>query len=144
MKTLYFDCFSGAAGDMILGALIDAGLSLEELRGALGSLAVDRDALWTERVVRAGISATRFRVRGEDGDHHHADHHHHHHSHRTLADINCLINRSSLSPAAKERSRELFARLGEAEAAIHGTTLDQVHLHEVGSLDSVIEIVGAV
>jgi hypothetical protein len=143
LTILYLDCFSGAAGDMILGALIDAGLPLEELRGALGSLAVDRDALWTERVVRAGISATRFRVRGEDGDHHHADHDHHH-SHRTLADINCLINRSSLSPAAKERSRELFTRLGEAEAAIHGITLDQVHLHEVGSLDSVIDIVGAV
>ena len=68
MRVLYFDCFSGAAGDMVVGALIDAGVPLAELRRALGSLAIEPDAVWTERVVRAGISATKFCVRGEGGD----------------------------------------------------------------------------
>ncbi len=76
MKVLYFDCFSGASGDMIVGALIDAGVPLEEIRAALGSLSIDRDAVWTERVQRAGIGATKFHVRGEDAD---ESHHHHHH-----------------------------------------------------------------
>ena len=65
MTVLYFDCFSGASGDMILGALLDAGLPLDDLRGALGSLAIDRDAVWSERVNRAGITATKFHVRDE-------------------------------------------------------------------------------
>ena len=66
MTILYFDCFSGASGDMILGALLDAGLPLDDLRRALGSLAIDRDAVWTERVMRAGVVATKFYVRGEE------------------------------------------------------------------------------
>ena len=71
LKTLYFDCFSGAAGDMILGALIDAGVPVDEIRRALGSLAIAPDTIWTERVMRAGISATKFCVRGEDHGHEH-------------------------------------------------------------------------
>src|SRR5688500_6546608 len=66
LTILYFDCFSGAAGDMILGALIDAGMPIAELRRALGSLAIDPGAIWTERVTRAGLAATKFHVRGED------------------------------------------------------------------------------
>ncbi len=135
---------------MILGALIDAGLPLDDLRGALGTLAVDRESVWTERVMRAGITATKFQVRGETGtgksgtgkrSH---DHGHHHHSHRTLSEISTLIDGSSLSAAGKERSKDLFARIGEAEAAIHGTSMDKVHLHEVGALDSIIDIIGTV
>ena len=163
---LYFDCFSGASGDMILGALLDAGLPLDDLRRALGSLAIDRDAVSTERVTRAGVSATKFHVRGEapepdhahdhdDGHVHGHEHHHHHHHdqaheaqhvhvHRTLAEIGRLIDGSALSMAGKARAKELFGKLGEAEAAIHGTTIEQVHLHEVGALDSIIDIVGAV
>ena len=154
---------------MLLGALIDAGLPLEDLRRALGSLTVDGDAIWTEQVTRAGIRATKFHVRGQQDqydhahdhehgdthDHHHRHHHdhhehahpreeRHHHSHRTLTDIFRLIDRSALSGAAKNRARELFTRLGEAEAAIHGMTLEQVHLHEVGALDSIVDIVGSV
>ncbi len=164
MTTLYFDCFSGAAGDMILGALIDAGVPLEELRRALGSLALDGDGVWTERVTRAGISATKFCVPGEDRvldhahdhehghDHEHAHHHPpahahevvHHHARRTLAEIDAIIQRSGLSAAGKDRASALFARLGEAEAAIHGTPLDKVHFHEVGALDSIVDIVGTV
>jgi pyridinium-3,5-bisthiocarboxylic acid mononucleotide nickel chelatase len=146
LTVLYFDCFSGASGDMILGAL-DAGLPLDDLRGALGSLAIDRDAVWTERVNRAGITATKFQVRGETGqaDGHTAHHHpHHHHSHRTLSQISTLIDGSALTASGKERAKELFAKIGEAEAEIHGTSIDQVHLHEVGALDSIIDIVGTV
>ena len=154
---------------MVLGALIDAGVPLAGIRGALGSLAIDQDVVWTERVMRAGLSATKFCVRGEDvpnhahdhedgdghrHDHHHHGHvpvaephetvHHHHGPHRTLGEISRLIDRSALSPAGKERAKALFHRLGEAEAAVHGISLDRVHLHEVGALDSIIDIVGAV
>jgi uncharacterized protein (TIGR00299 family) protein len=174
LRTLYFDCFSGASGDMILGALIDAGVPLADVRGALGSLAIDPASVWTERVVRAGVSATRFCVRGEGAEIDHADDHggqghdghdhlghdradrhgpvataretvHQQHGpHRTLTDINRLIDGSALSGAGKDRAKGLFHRLGVAEAAIHGTPLDRVHLHEVGALDSIIDIVGAV
>ncbi len=149
---------------MILGALIDAGVPLEEVRRALGSLAIDGDGVWIERVTRAGISATKFCVPGEDPvsdhahDHEHGrDHDHahphppahahetvHHHSRRTLAEVNAIVDRSALSGAGKDRAKTLFARLGEAEAAIHGTTLERVHFHEVGALDSIVDIVGTV
>jgi pyridinium-3,5-bisthiocarboxylic acid mononucleotide nickel chelatase len=167
VKVLYFDCFAGAAGDMVLGALIDAGVKLEDVRRALGSLAISPTTVWTERVTRTGIAATKFCVRGEFApldhahdherhqDHHGDDHNHrhphtheheekHHQVHRTLDDINRLIDGSALSRTGKDRAKELFARLGEAEAAIHATPLDQVHLHEVGALDSIIDIVGTV
>jgi uncharacterized protein (TIGR00299 family) protein len=145
LTLLYFDCFSGASGDMILGALLDAGLPLDDLRGALGTLAVDGESVWTERVMRAGITATKFQVRGEmHGAKPGHDHAHHHHSHRTLSEISKLIDGSALSAAGKERAKDLFAKIGEAEAAIHGTSTDKVHLHEVGALDSIIDIVGTV
>jgi len=180
---------------MILGALIDAGVPLESVRGALGSLAIERDVVWTERVNRAGISATRFCVRGEgvqdhahDDDHGHdhdydhgPDHphdeshrhpsptgtrnrsrrmegregpdadakadetiHRHHGHHRTLTEIYELIDGSALKQQGKDRAKALFHRLGEAEAAVHGISVDRVHLHEVGALDSIIDIVGVV
>lgn len=154
---------------MILGALIDAGLPLEDLRRALGSLAVDRDMVWTERVSRAGVGATKLHVRGQnlpvdhahdhshrltsDESHRHAsdelhrhssDESHHHHAHRTVAEIGRLIDGSALSSEAKKRTKELYQRLGEVEAAIHDTTIEKVHLHEVGALDSIIDIAGTV
>jgi pyridinium-3,5-bisthiocarboxylic acid mononucleotide nickel chelatase len=163
MKILYFDCFSGASGDMILGALLDAGLPLAELRGAIGRLALGGWKIDADRVLRTGVSATKLRVRergraGHDEERHDHDHHHHHHDHhhhdpgahhpdhghRSLAEIGALIDRSGLSAHGKTRARELFQRLGEAEAAIHQMPLDRVHLHEVGALDSIIDIVGTV
>jgi uncharacterized protein (TIGR00299 family) protein len=138
---------------MILGSLIDAGVPLADVRRALGSLAVTPDTIWTEQVVRAGIRATKFNVRGEAGQGDGHDHEHEHaashlHSsiepHRTLAEIFCLIDRCALSAEAKDRTRQLFTVLGEVEAAIHGTSLDRVHLHEVGALDSIIDIAGTV
>ena len=165
-RILYFDCFSGIAGDMVLGALLDAGLPLPELKQALGSLAISDYEVTAERVLRAGVSATRFRLhehaasdsarRGDNGEHRHEnhDHHDHHHSHehqhphkhphRHLKQIFSLIDRSGLSAAGRDRAKELFQRLGEAEAAIHQMPIEKVHLHEVGALDSIIDIVGAV
>src|SRR3954471_10589833 len=137
---------------MIVGALVDAGVPLEEIRAALGSLSIDREAVWTERVQRAGIGATKFQVRGEDpgeGRHHH--HHHGHgavateaHAHRTLPEVYALIDSSRLSAAGKDRAKALFARLGEVEGTIHGTPSEHVHLHEVGALDSIVDIVSTV
>jgi len=166
-RILYFDCFSGISGDMVLGALVDAGLPLAELERALGSLVVSECSISAARVLRAGVAATQVvvRERGADGGasdagaggprgHHQHDHggHHHHdeshppheHPHRSLAEIVALIDRSALSPAGRERARHLFERLAEAEAAIHQMPVDQVHLHEVGALDSIVDIVGAV
>ena len=139
---------------MILGALIDAVVPLEDVRQALGSLAVAPDAIWVEPVVRAGIRATKFNVLGETppGPHQHASEPPHRHApddshastHRTLAEIFALVDRSALSVAAKDRTKHLFTVLGEAEAAIHGIPLERVHLHEVGALDSIIDIAGTV
>jgi uncharacterized protein (TIGR00299 family) protein len=143
VRILYFDCFAGAAGDMILGALLDAGLPFDELKRALGSLAVDGIEISLERVVKTGVTAAKFRVHehvtagnGEPGT---GNRHAHHH----LKHIFAAIDRSALSESAKARAVKMFRRLGEAEAAIHNTTLEKVHLHEVGALDSIIDIVGA-
>lgn len=158
-KIVYFDCFSGASGDMILGALIDLGLPLGALREALGSLALDGVTLEADRVDRAGVAATKFRVRGageeshphaHDAPGHHHDHHqaddqhHHHHHHRGLHEICAMVEASALSPAAKERATALFRRLAETEAAIHQQPVEAIHLHEVGAVDSIIDITGAV
>jgi pyridinium-3,5-bisthiocarboxylic acid mononucleotide nickel chelatase len=145
-RLLYFDCFSGISGDMVLGALIDAGLPFDELTRALGSLAVSGYGIAATKVLRAGVSATKFSVREHDHHHDHGDHDHHRHSHahRSLLEISELIDGSALSAAGRERAKALFRRLAEAEAAIHQMPVDQVHLHEVGAVDSIIDIVGAV
>ena len=168
-RLLYFDCFSGISGDMTLGALIDAGLPLDELKRALGSLAVSGFDISTKRVLRAGVSATQFIVHEHRHEHegqheapgtqhstqhstqhdqHHStlhDHgHSHSHPHRSLREIFKLIDGSALSPAGRDRAKQLFQRLAEAEASIHQMPIDQVHLHEVGAIDSIIDIVGAV
>lgn len=144
-KALYFDCFSGAAGDMILGALIDLGVPLDDVRAALGSLAIDYGGISADRVVRSGIAATKFRLAEHDHHHHHHDHRHdHHHDHRSLEEITGLIGRSALSPAGKERAVHLFERLAQTEAEIHAMPVETVHLHEVGAIDSIVDIVGCV
>ena len=158
-KIVYLDCFSGASGDMFLGALLDVGLPIDNLRTALGSLALDKDgwAIEAERVDRAGIAATKFRLH-ETGNvesakpsnsdsahgHHHDSSHGRSHCHHSLKEINRLINSSAISDEAKGRAVRLFQRLAEVEASIHQMPVEEVHLHEVGALDSIIDIVGAV
>jgi uncharacterized protein (TIGR00299 family) protein len=136
VKTLYFDCFSGAAGDMILGALLDAGLPFDALRSALGSLGADGWDIAAEKVVKCGITATKFRVQDSRPP---SEHTHYH-----VSGIKKRIAQSALSDQAKSRAAGLIDRLAEAEAAIHDTPVEKVHLHEVGALDSVVDIVGAV
>jgi uncharacterized protein (TIGR00299 family) protein len=175
-RLLYFDCFSGISGDMLLGALLDAGLPLAELKRALGSLAVSGYEVGADRVLRAGVSATKFSVHehghnggeparphhehghdhhahGHDHSHGHDDHSHGHqphavqphaHAHRSVAEIFKLIDTAALSASGRDRAKALFQRLAEAEAAVHQMPVEQVHLHEVGALDSIIDIVGAV
>jgi uncharacterized protein (TIGR00299 family) protein len=164
-RVLYFDCFSGISGDMVLGALLDAGLPFEELKRALGSLAVGGYEIEATKVLRAGVSATKFSVvehahahaapaHQHDAPAHHAPAHQHdapahsapahQHAHRSVPEIFALIDRSALSEPGRARAKALFQRLAEAEASIHQMPVERVHLHEVGALDSIIDIVGAV
>jgi uncharacterized protein (TIGR00299 family) protein len=146
VKILYFDCFSGISGDMTLGALLDAGLPLAALKEALGSLALPGLHIHADRVLRAGVSATKFKVHAHEVAA--APHSHEHdaggHHHRSLPEIFALIDTAALSTDARARAKALFQRLAEAEASIHQMPVEQVHLHEVGALDSIIDIVGAV
>jgi uncharacterized protein (TIGR00299 family) protein len=149
---VYFDCFSGASGDMVLGALLDLGLPLDGLRAALGSLTVDVGEVAADRVMRAGVAATKFKAAaaGDEQEHQHGDRHdHHHHTHgrhphHRLKEIQAFIERSALSPSGKARATGMFQRLAEAEAQVHAVPVERVHLHEVGALDSIVDIVGAV
>ena len=136
---LYLDCFSGASGDMILGALLDLGLPLDALKAALGSLALEYGDIGADKVLRAGVTATKFRLHDNRPPAPEGGHAHYH-----LKGIVNRIRKSSLSAEGQDRAAHLFERLAEAEAAIHNTPIEKVHLHEVGALDSIIDIVGAV
>jgi pyridinium-3,5-bisthiocarboxylic acid mononucleotide nickel chelatase len=139
-KTLYFDCFSGASGDMVLGALIDLGVPLDGLRAALARLLPAGCELAASRVSRSGIGAIQFEIReggnGRDPGKHAR--------HRGLAEILEMIARAGLPDAVADRAGRLFERLGRVEAEIHQVPVDHVHFHEVGALDSIVDIVGAV
>jgi uncharacterized protein (TIGR00299 family) protein len=141
---LYLDCFSGASGDMMLGALIDLGLPVDALKGALGSLALEYGDISAERVSRAGVSATKFRLHENPEHPANLENREKHHKHYHLKGIVSAIRRSALKPESQEKAVHLFERLAEAEAAIHDTPIEKVHLHEVGALDSIIDIVGSV
>jgi uncharacterized protein (TIGR00299 family) protein len=132
MKTLYFDCFAGASGDMILGALVAAGVDPDFLRQQLSLLPITGFSIGFETVSRAGLSATYARVETA-----------HEHSHRSITDIKEIIHGSDLSSAVKERAVQIFTRLAEAEARVHNEPVDHVHFHEVGALDAIVDVVGA-
>jgi len=133
MRALYFDCFAGVSGDMIIGALIDLGVDIDALRNQLSSLGLSAYQLKAERVKRSGIAAVKFDVEVDEGKQ----------PARKLADISEIINRSELSAQVKARSIQIFERLAEAEAQVHGSTRERVHFHEVGAVDSIIDTVGA-
>jgi uncharacterized protein (TIGR00299 family) protein len=132
MKTLYFDCFAGASGDMILGALINAGVEPQVLIKQLQLLEISGWQVDFERVDRSGISATWARV-----------HTAHEHAHRHLGDILKIINDSVLTAAVKERADRIFSLLAAAEARVHNQSIEQIHFHEVGGLDAIIDVCGA-
>jgi pyridinium-3,5-bisthiocarboxylic acid mononucleotide nickel chelatase len=142
-RIVYLDCASGAAGDMLLGALVDLGLPLDSLRAELAKLPLRGYRIESHRVHRSGLHATKVDVVvGEEHAHDHA--HGHHHPHRRLPEILELIDRSGLEPAVKGKSTALFGRLAEAEAKVHGTRPEDVHFHEVGAVDAIVDIVGGV
>ncbi len=133
MKTLYFDCACGASGDMIVGALLDLGVSFEGLREALRSLGVSGFDVQAEKVNKKGIMATQFRVHV----------HEHEHPHRHLKHVLAIIESGDLPDAVRAAASETFRRIAECEAAIHGTTVEKIHFHEVGAVDSIVDIIGA-
>ena len=133
MKTAYFDCSSGISGDMILGALIDLGVPVVLLDEAIRSLGVDGVRLETQSVHRKGFRATHVKVVAP-----------HEHVHRHLSTIVGMIEQSNLSEANQHRASEIFRRIAAAEAKAHGIDIEEVHFHEVGAIDSIADIVGAV
>src|SRR6185436_7430576 len=132
MKTLYFDCFAGASGDMILGALVDAGVDQRALVDHLQLLGVAGWKIDFEKVDRSGISSTYARVETA-----------HEHAHRHLSDILKIIYQSQLSQGVKDRAALIFSRLAEAEARVHNQPIEKIHFHEVGALDAIIDVCGA-
>jgi uncharacterized protein (TIGR00299 family) protein len=130
-RTAWFGCSSGVAGDMLLGALLDAGADLDEVRAIVGRLGVDGWALDVEPVLRGGIAATRAAV--------HAPEHHHH---RTWATIRALLADAALPVRVHDRAHAAFLAIAEVEGALHRVPADEVHFHEVGALDAIVDVVG--
>jgi hypothetical protein len=132
MRVCYLDCFSGISGDMLLGALVDAGLNPDDLRAEIGKLRLEGVELQFDKVLRSSISGTNLTVQVE-----------HDHSHRSLSKIEQIIGDSGLKEEVRARAIRIFRRLGEVEAAIHNVPVEKVHFHEVGAWDSIVDIVGA-
>jgi uncharacterized protein (TIGR00299 family) protein len=141
-KIAYFDCFSGASGDMIIGSLLDAGLDLEILKKELAGLDFHGYRLTAEKVTRSSITATKFNVVLDEEEHEH--HHESSHQHRGLTEILNIINNGKIPDSVKTKSSEIFRKLGTVEAGIHGVPLEEVHFHELGAVDTIVDIVGTV
>ncbi len=131
MSAIYFDCVSGAAGDMLLGALLDAGAPEEKVRGALGALSLEGWTLHIEKVGKRGIAATQVTVTTDDGT-----------TSRDHSAIRSLLEEATLEPRIRRRALATFQVLAEAEAKIHDADPEHVHFHEVGGVDALVDIVG--
>jgi uncharacterized protein (TIGR00299 family) protein len=132
MKIAYFDCFSGISGDMVLGALVDAGADLVRIEAELRKLGVSGWKISAEKVKRKGIAATYVKVESSEQA-----------KHRHLSEILKMIDAADLAPRIAQRARTIFECLGEAEARIHNVPAEKVHFHEVGAVDAIVDIVGA-
>lgn len=132
MKTLYLDPFSGISGDMFLGLMVDLGVELQAIETGLATLPIEGWQLRSSRQSRRGITGTKVEVLYNESHHH-----------RTWADIDRLLAESPLPVATRELARRIFRRVGVAEAKVHGVDLAEVHFHEVGAIDSIVDIVGA-
>ncbi len=143
MRTACFDMFSGVSGDMVLGALVDCGFPVEKLTGVVSALGLEGVEIEVSREQSHGIQATRVKVLIHDHDSEEGHHHHDHHHHRGLSKINSMIDRSPLEAPVRELAKRIFLRLGQAESAVHGVDIEKIHFHEVGALDSIVDIVGA-
>ncbi|MBN1554258.1 MAG: nickel pincer cofactor biosynthesis protein LarC [Phycisphaerae bacterium] len=133
MTCLYFDCFAGAAGDMIVGALLDLGVSFDAFRAELAKLPIEGVSLRLEDVQRRGLAGKKFHVDVPNGDQ----------PHRHLSDILELIEEANLPARAARWAKDIFTRLAQAEAQVHNIPIEKVHFHEVGAVDSIVDIVGA-
>ena len=159
MKALYFDCSSGISGNMTLAALLEISGKEQFLLDELKKLHVDGYEIKISKQVKNGITGTYVDVILEQEHHHHhhhgeehtQEHHHrheghhdhgHHHHHRNLYDVNAIIDKSSLDQEVKELAKRIFLRVAQAESKVHHKPLDEVHFHEVGAIDSIIDIVG--
>ncbi len=129
----FLDCFSGVSGDMLLGALVDAGAAVEELRAGLAALPLSGWRLEVARTTDRGLAGTRARVVLDDAQTQ---------PHRHLAEIEALLVTAALPERARARALAVFRKLAEAEAAVHGTTVEAVEFHEVGAVDSIVDITG--
>jgi pyridinium-3,5-bisthiocarboxylic acid mononucleotide nickel chelatase len=134
-RVVYFDCPSGAAGDMIMGALVDAGVPLADLRAELRKLPLDGWELTAHEVRRGAFRATKVEVEISSAVHH---------PHRSLGDILAILDASAIDSTVKHRACRIFTRLADAEARAHGTTRDEVHFHDVGAVDAIVDVTGAV
>lgn len=146
MKTLYFDCSSGISGNMTLGALLEIVGDEKYLLEELKKLNVDGYRIEISKQVKNGITGTYVDVILEHEHHHNHEHghehEHHHHEHRNLTDVNSIIDNSSLKENIKDLAKKIFLRVAKAESKVHNKTLDEVHFHEVGAIDSIVDIVG--
>lgn len=149
MRIAYLECFAGISGDMFLGALVDAGVDPQVLHGAVASLNIGA-TLGVEKVDRSGINASKVRVLVDGASaeaaanathtHHHSHHEHHHHG-RSLSVIRTMIENAPLAAAAKATAIRAFELLGESESKIHNVPIETIHFHEVGAVDSIVDIV---
>ena len=143
MSAIYFEMIGGASGNMLLGAMIDAGADMERILAALRTIPVDGWSSESRRVDKRGIAATYFDfiVPGED---HHAHEHAAAHGHgRHLSEVLDIVERSGLSDSQRARATAIYRRLADAEAKVHGTTADRIHFHEVGAVDAILDVAGA-
>jgi len=144
---LYYDCFAGISGDMNLAALIDLGVDSKYLLKELKKLGIDEFELKEQKDIKRGISGTRVDVIVKEHNHKHKhehEHEHEHHSHNSFKEIKNLIEKSKLSDFVKNKSISIFQKLAEVEGKIHNQPIEEVHFHEVGAVDSIVDIVGAV
>lgn len=150
-KILYLECASGISGDMTVAALLDLGADEQKLRHALASMKLDGFDIRISRVTPSGMAACDFDVH-EHHHHHHHDtshsslatshsNHHHKHEHRNLDDVYAIIDRADITAAARALAKKIFLIVAESEAKAHGTSIDRVHFHEVGAIDSIVDIV---
>lgn len=148
MKTLYFDCSSGISGNMTLGALTEIIGDEKYLINELKKLNVEGYSIEVSKKVKNGITGTYVDVILEDKEghhhekHHHDNHTHHHHEHRNLQDVNEIIDNSTLEKNVKDLAKKIFMRVAKAESKVHNKSLEEIHFHEVGAIDSIVDIVG--
>jgi len=133
MKIAYFDCFSGISGDMILGSLIDLGLDIEYLKNEFKKINLSGYEINAEKIKKRDISCIKVNITVKDKQ-----------KHRSLKEINALIDKSELNQEVKKKSKDIFLKLAKAESKVHNIDIDKIHFHEIGAIDSILDIIGAV